>query len=145
MLGAMARVLGDAMSTDLLVVAPEDTLGEAARKMGARGVGAALVMHAGRLLGILTERDVLNAVASHVDAGEARVREWMTQDPATASPATPIGQAAEIMVTRGFRHLPILDGARTIGIVSLRDIVRMSARVYPEHEDEDYDAVLASE
>jgi CBS domain-containing protein len=134
MLAAMARVLGDAMSTDLLLAAPEETLGEVAEKMSARGVGAVLVMDSGRLLGILTERDLLNAVASRVDATEARVREWMTEGPITASREMPIGQAASIMVTRGVRHLPIVDGEHTIGIVSLPDVVRATARVYPEYE-----------
>ncbi|MDQ4027360.1 MAG: CBS domain-containing protein [Actinomycetota bacterium] len=132
----MARVLGDAMSTDLLLAAPEETLGEAAEKMRARGVGAALVMDAGRLVGILTERDLLNAVASRADASEARVREWMTETLITAPREMPIGRAASIMVTRGVRHLPIIDGGRTIGIVSLHDVVRTTARVYPEYEED---------
>ena len=136
MLAAVARILADAMSSDLLVAAPGETLGEAAEKMSARGVGAALVMDAGRLVGILTERDLLNAVAKRVDARDARVHEWMTERPITASREMPIGRAASIMVTRGIRHLPIVDGERTIGIVSLRDVLRTTARVYPEYEDE---------
>ncbi len=132
----MARVLGDAMSTDLLVVDPAATLGDAAEKMSARGVGAALVLDAGRLRGILTERDLLNAVADRVDAREARVHEWMSEDPVTAPETMTIGRATRIMLARGFRHLPIVNGDRTIGIVSLRDIVRTTARVYPEYEDD---------
>lgn len=133
----MARVLGEVMSRDLLTVAPEDSLGEAARRMTDRGVGAALVMDFGRLVGILTERDLMKAVASPVPASEARVREWMTERPVTASEATPIGRAAGVMIKRGFRHLPIVDDERTIGIVSLRDVVRETARMYPEYEDAD--------
>ena len=133
----MARLLADVMSSNLLVVAPEDTLGEAAEKMSARGLGAALVLDAGRLRGILTERDLLNAVASRVDANEARVHEWMTERPVTAPQTMPIGRAASIMVARGFRHLPIVEGERAIGIVSLPDIVRATARVYPEYEDDE--------
>jgi CBS domain-containing protein len=124
------------MSRDLLTVAPEDTLGEAAEKMADRGVGAALVMDFGRLIGILTERDLLAAVADRVQASEARVREWMTENPVTVPEATPIKRAASIMVTRGFRHLPIVDGERTIGIVSLRDVVRSVVRAYPEYEND---------
>jgi CBS domain-containing protein len=124
------------MSRDLLTVAPEDTLGEAAQRMAGRGVGAALVMDFGRLVGILTERDLLAAVAGRVHASEARVREWMTEKLVTVPEATPIERAASIMVTRGFRHLPIVDGERTIGIVSLRDVVRSVVRAYPEYEDE---------
>ena len=122
-----------------LTVAPEDTLGEAAEKMAGRGVGAALVMDFGRLVGILTERDLLAAVAGRVQTSEARVREWMTENPVTVPEATPIERAASVMVTRGFRHLPIVDGERTIGIVSLRDVVRSVVRVYPEYEDEEED------
>ncbi len=125
------------MSTDLLVVAPAETLGDAAEKMSARGVGAALVLEAGRLCGILTERDLLNAVADRADAREAHVRDWMTEDPVTAPETMAIRRAARIMVARGFRHLPVVDGNRTIGIVSLRDIVRTTARVYPEYEDDE--------
>ena len=71
------------MSRDLLTVAPEDTLGEAAEKMAGRNVGAALVMDVGRLIGILTERDLLAAVAARVQTSEAPVREWMTGSPLT--------------------------------------------------------------
>ena len=135
----MARALGDVMTRDLLTVAPEDTLGEAAGKMTDRGVGAALVMDFGRLVGILTERDLLRAVASHVHTSEVRVREWMTEEPITASEATPIRRGASLMLKRGFRHLPIVEGERTIGIVSLRDVVRETMRAYPEYEGADYE------
>ena len=124
------------MSRDLLTVAPEETLGEAAEKMAGRGVGAALVMDAGRLVGILTERDLLAAVAARVQTSAAPVREWMTEKPLTVPEAASIERAASIMVTRGFRHLPIVDGERTVGIVSLRDVVRSVVRVYPEYEDD---------
>ena len=132
----MPSSLGDVMSRDLLTVAPKKTLGEAAEKMAGRGVGAVLVMDAGRLVCILTERDLLAAVAARVQTSEAPVREWMTEKPLTVPETTPIERAASIMVTRGFRHLPIVEGERTIGIVSLRDLVRSVVRVYPEYEDE---------
>lgn len=137
MLGRMGSSLRDVMSRDLLTVAPEDTLGEAAEKMAGRNVGAALVMDLGRLVGILTERDLLAAVGGRVQTGEATVREWMTENPLTVPEGTPIRRAASIMVTRGFRHLPIVDGERTIGIVSLRDVVRSVVRTYPEYEDDE--------
>ena len=127
------------MSRDLLTIAPEDTLGEAAEKMAGRSVGAALVMDAGRLVGILTERDLLAAVAGKVQTNEAPVRDWMTEKPLTVPEATSIKRAASIMVTHGFRHLPIVDGERTIGIVSLRDVVRSAVRAYPEYENDPED------
>ena len=124
------------MSRDLLTVAPEDTPGEEAEKMAGRGVGAVLAMDFGRVVGILTERDLLAAVAGRVQTSEARVREWMTERPVTASEATPMRRAASIMVKNGFRHLPIVDGRRTGAIISLRDVVRSVVRAYPEYEDE---------
>src|ERR687896_215051 len=112
------------MTKDLLEVAPEDTLGQAAEAMVERGVGSAVVSDFGRLIGILTERDVLRAVAGRVHSSEARVREWMTQEPVTARGDTTHAEALETMMAHGFRHLPVVDGERTLGIVSIRDVTR---------------------
>jgi CBS domain-containing protein len=119
----MAR-LGDLMTDELLSVAPEDTIGEAAQRMAHQNVGSAVVLDHGRLIGILTERDLLRAMAGRVHPSEGRVREWMTADPVVASQATTAGEAARIMLEHGFRHLPVVDDERTLGIVSLRDVVR---------------------
>src|SRR5207302_10496355 len=73
--------IGDLMTRDVLAVAPEDTLGEAAQKMVERGVGSAVVMDFGRLIGIVTERDLMRATAGRTHSSEARVREWVTADP----------------------------------------------------------------
>jgi CBS domain-containing protein len=120
--------LGELMTKDLLEVAPEDTLGQAAEAMVERGVGSAVVSDFGRLIGILTERDVLRAVAGRVHSSEARVREWMTQEPITASVATELEEAARTMLDQGFRHLPVVDDERAIGIVSIRDVVDWTVR-----------------
>ena len=76
-----------------LVVAPEDTLGEVAEKMRARDVGSALVADYGRLIGILTSRDMLRALAGRVHSSEARVRQWMTAEPITVSATTTLEAA----------------------------------------------------
>jgi CBS domain-containing protein len=120
--------LGELMTKDLLEVAPEDTLGQAAEAMVERGVGSAVVSDFGRLIGILTERDVLRAVAGRVHSSEARVREWMTQEPITASVTTELEEAARTMLDQGFRHLPVVDDDRAIGIVSIRDVVDWTVR-----------------
>ena len=114
--------LVDLMTRDVLAVAPEDTLGEAAQKMVERGVGSAVVMDFGRLIGILTERDLLRAVAARTHSSEARVREWMTAEPMTASEDTTAEEAARTMLEHGFRHLPVVSGDRAVGIVSIRDV-----------------------
>jgi CBS domain-containing protein len=110
------------MTTDVLTVAPEDTLGEAAAKMTERGVGAVVVSDFGRMIGILSERDIMRAVADRIHSSEARVREWMTADPITATTDTSVEDAARTMFDNGFRHLPVVDGERAVGIVSLRDL-----------------------
>jgi CBS domain-containing protein len=120
--------LAELMTQDLVTVAPEDTIGEAAQKMADRGIGSAVVMDFGRLIGILTERDLLRAVAGRVHSSEARVREWMTPDPVTASPSTDAAEAAGIMLERGFRHIPVVEDERTIGIVSIRDVAEWTLR-----------------
>jgi CBS domain-containing protein len=126
MLAPMPR-LGDVMTRDVLAVAPEDTIGEAAQQMVERGVGSAVVLDYGRLIGIFTERDLLRAVADRVHSSEARVRDWMTPEPVTVTPDTSAEDAAEIMLDGGFRHLPVVEGEQAVGIISIRDAARWIA------------------
>jgi CBS domain-containing protein len=114
--------LGEVMTRDVVSVAPEDTIGEAAEKMTEHGVGAAVVSDFGRMIGIFTERDLMRAVAGRVHSSEARVREWMTPDPITMSEHASVEEAGETMIERGFRHIPVVEGDRAIGIVSIRDL-----------------------
>ena len=115
--------LRDIVRDDYPTVAPEDTLGEVAQKLVDANVGAAIVKDFGRMIGILTERDLLKAMAGRVHTSEARVREWMTADPITASPDTDVDAAAQTMIDNGFRHLPVIDGESVVGVVSLRRAV----------------------
>jgi CBS domain-containing protein len=116
--------LADVMRTEVIVVAPEDTLGEVAERMSAVNVGAVVVKDYGRLIGILTERDMLKAMAARVHTSEARVRQWMTEDPLTASADMEAVEAAQIMLEHNFRHLPIVDdGGAVVGLVSMRRVV----------------------
>ena len=132
--------VGDLMTREILAVAPEDTLGEAAQRMADQHVGSAVVLDHGRLIGIVTERDLLRAMAGRVHPSEARVRSWMTSDPIVASEATSPAEAARTMLEHGFRHLPVVEQGRTIGIVSLRDVMRWSFHVEPgsEHVGSDF-------
>ena len=116
--------IADVMRSDFIEVAPEDTLGEVAERMTAKNVGAVVVKDHGTLIGILTERDLLKAMAARVHSSEARVRQWMTADPVTASPETDVEDASRVMLEHGFRHLPVLDDeGHVIGVVSLRRVV----------------------
>jgi CBS domain-containing protein len=118
-------VIADHMSRELLRAAPEESIAEAAQHMVARGVGAVLVMDGERLEGILTERDILKAVAVGAIEG-ARVRDWMTKSPETIETTDDTGHAAALMIHGGFRHLPVLDGGKVAGIVSIRDLMRVA-------------------
>ena len=111
------------MTEDVLAVAPEDTMGEVAAKMVDRGVGAVVVRDFGRIIGVLTERDIMRAVAARTHSSDARVREWMTADPITATADTDVEEAGRTMLENGFRHLPVVDGEQAVGIVSIRDVV----------------------
>jgi CBS domain-containing protein len=111
------------MTRDLLRVEAGTALAEAARAMDARRVGAALVFEDDRLVGIVTERDVLGAVAR--DGLGATVADWMTHHPETIEASDSTGHAAAIMIHGGFRHLPVADGDRIVGIISIRDLMRV--------------------
>jgi CBS domain-containing protein len=115
--------LAEIVKPNFLTVAPEDTLGEVAERMTSANVGAVIVKDYGRLIGILTERDMLHAMAARVHTSDARVRQWMTQDPITVPPDMGLEEAAKLMLDNGFRHLPVVDGANVLGVVSLRRVL----------------------
>jgi CBS domain-containing protein len=112
------------MSRNLLTVEPTTPLQEAAERMSDRGVGAVLVLTNDHVSGILTERDVLRAVATGPVEG-THVAAWMTRDPETVDVDEPTRQAAAVMIHGGFRHLPVLDGGVPVGIVSIRDLMKV--------------------
>ena len=117
--------VADLMVKNVLTVDPSDTIGEAAEKMNAANVGAVVVVEDfARIVGIVTERDLMRAVAARARAAEARVRQWMTADPLTVAPETSVEEAAKIMFEHNFRHLPVVKDGRPLGIVSLRLLSR---------------------
>ena len=111
------------MSTRLLTIEPSQALQEAAHQMADRRVGAILVTEGDRLVGILTERDVLRAVGKGTIEGS--VADWMTRDPMTVGPEATNGEAAMLMIHGGFRHVPICDHEKLVGIVSIRDLMTL--------------------
>ena len=117
----MATV-AEVMNKSVLTVDPTSSIGEAAEKMIEAGVGAVVVMEdMVRIVGIVTERDLMRAVAQRARAAEARVRQWMTESVVTIEPDTEIHDAAKMMFKRNFRHLPVVNGeGRLMGIASLR-------------------------
>ena len=124
--------VGDIMSGSLLSIQPDTTVAEAATMMGERRVGSALVMEGERLAGIFTERDIVRALGEHFDAAGHPVSEWMTTGPTTIPPTTPVPEALQTMLDRGFRHLPVTENDRVVGIVSLRDLSRSGTSAQPD-------------
>jgi CBS domain-containing protein len=119
--------VGSVMSRTLCSVDPEVSLAEATTVMGERHIGSALVLEGERLVGILTERDVVRAMSTAHDAPLRPVVEWMTKHPTTTNPAMPVKEALRVMVEGGFRHLPVLEDERVVGMLSMRDIARALA------------------
>jgi CBS domain-containing protein len=122
------RALGDLMDHRVVATEPGAPVAAAAAAMVQQRIGSALVMEGRFLSGILTERDVLRAAASGEDLTRSPVSEWMTKDPERASPDTLAEDAAQLMLLRGFRHLPVTEGHVVLGVVSLRDLAAAQIR-----------------
>lgn len=112
----------------------DDMLTEAARKMWKQQTGSLLVMDGEDLVGILTERDILKAVATGARLDEMRISEVMTKDVVTVGPQTTIREAAKVMADRWFRHLPVVDAGTVIGVISQRDLAGVLAGALNEPE-----------
>ena len=119
--------LAEVMTTEVVTLEPDASVSDAAQAMVSGGFGSVVVVQGRMILGILTERDVLRAAASEEDLRAARLEQWMTPDPDTAKPSLDTEDAAATMLSRGFRHLPVVDGGDLLGMVSLRDV--LSARI----------------
>jgi CBS domain-containing protein len=117
------KTLADVMSTELLTVSPDATVAEVAQLMSLRHVGSALVLgDAGALEGIFTERDIVRALAADFGAAGNAVATTMTRSPETLAPDASTAEALDLMLERGFRHIPVVEGDRVLGVVSLRDL-----------------------
>ena len=115
----------EGMSTVVLTIGPGHTLRQASAQMADRGVGAAVVLDPdGMGPGIITERDVLISIAKGQDPDQERVADHLTSELVFAAPDWSLEQAAVAMVRGGFRHLVVMDGGETAGILSVRDVVR---------------------
>ena len=123
-----ALTLRDLMTTRVVAVSPDESVADAAAAMIGQKVGSALIIQGRFLSGILTERDVLRAVASGRDLTNSPVSAWMTKDPEPASPDTTVEDAIQLMLLHGFRHLPVVDRREVRGVVSLRDLAAAGIR-----------------
>jgi CBS domain-containing protein len=112
----------------------DETLAEAARRMWEQQTGSLLVGREDELIGIITERDILRAVAEGRDVAGTRVSEVMSKDLVSVDPGTLLRDAARIMADRWIRHLPVMDGDKLVGVVSQRDLAGVLAGALNEPE-----------
>jgi sulfide:quinone oxidoreductase len=112
------------MRREPLTVRSDATLDTVAAAMREHDGGCVLVVDDGRLVGILTARDVLRAVAGGVSTADARAQAWMTAAPITVGPQAPLDVAADTMTERGIHHLPVVEDEQVVGLVGLRDVTR---------------------
>ena len=129
----------DVMTEATVTDSATDTLRSAAERMWREQTGSLLVMDGGRLAGIITERDLLRAVALGADLATATVDEAMTTEVFTVSPDMPLRDAAREMAVRWIRHLPVVDAGQVLGVISMRDVTGIFGALVPgnvsvEHE-----------
>lgn len=127
--------VSDIMTAAAVTDSPEDTVTEASAKMRNEQTGSLLVMEGERLIGIVTERDVLRTVGAGRDPKQVSLREVMTTSVVTIGPETGLKDAAEIMFQKWFRHLPVVtEQGKVVGIISLRDLLALVAEGMEEPE-----------
>jgi CBS domain-containing protein len=123
--------------TDVASVSPHDTVEQVARDLSGRRIGAVVVMDTARqLLGIVSERDIVRTIATHGAAAlQMTAAQLMTRALKTATPSTSVAEATALMTTGRFRHLPVLEHERLVGIVSIGDVVK--ARMTQQEQEVD--------
>jgi citrate synthase len=124
------RAVADIMSRPVVVVTPNDKMTEAASTMRERRVGSVVVVDGTRPVGILTERDLVRFTASGADAATAVVSEWMTASPDSVAPDVDVIAAFTSLSEHGYRHIPVVEDDELVGIVSMRDLMRI-AQIQP--------------
>lgn len=116
-------ILRDLVGGSARVCGPQTSLREAAKAMTDRGHGSIGVVEGMKLLGLITERDLVRAVSSGVDLDETPVSSFMSQDPDTFTPDLDVWEASQWLAESGYRHLPVVANGELLGIVSIRDLL----------------------
>lgn len=111
------------LSGEVITIAADQTVRKGTVAMNDAGVGSLAVLEDGDLTGIFTERDVLHAVAAEADLDEDPISRWMTDYPDSFSPDMDVREAADWMLATGYRHLPVLENGRIIGMASIKDVL----------------------
>jgi CBS domain-containing protein len=110
---------------DVVTVAPSASLAEIAATLAEKKIGAVVVEEGGAIKGIISERDIVRALAKHGGEGLSRAaRDWMTAKVVTCKPDETINDVMQKMTTGRFRHLPVVENGRLAGIISIGDVVK---------------------
>lgn len=121
--------VGDLASTKLIEVGPQQSVREASIAMWERKIGSVLIQEDGRLAGILTERDILKAMATGIDVDKTAVADLMTRDVITVGPDWEVYEAAAEMSARRIRHLVMVEDQKIVGVLSIRDLLLAGRRI----------------
>src|SRR4051812_8091628 len=121
---AMEKIFDLVKNREVYFVDPSRSVLDTVRYMVARNIGAVAVVQEGQLIGIFSERDLMKrVVAPGHDPLQIRIRDVMTADPVVVSPTDQIKDCIRLMRTNSFRHLPVCDGKKLQGLISLRDLI----------------------
>lgn len=118
------------MSSPVVNALPDESVADAAARMHDRSVGSVVVVDGNRPIGILTERDIVRMAAAGPSSAGLKVAELMTADPHCVDPGVSVQEAFATLTERGYRHIPVVEGDELVGIVSLRDLMRV-AQIQP--------------
>jgi citrate synthase len=124
---AAERTVNDIMSAPVVTAQPAEAVATVAQRMHDHRVGSVVVVDsAERAIGILTERDMLHLASAGADSSTAKVSEWMTANPDVVAPDLDARDAFGALADHGYRHIPVVAGGRLVGIVSMRDLMRVA-------------------
>ncbi|MCU1379048.1 MAG: Citrate (Si)-synthase [Acidimicrobiales bacterium] len=130
MSAAPRRTVGELMSSPPVTASSSETVAEAAARMADHKVGSVVVVDGDRTTGILTERDLIRFAATGAEAHGTKVSEWMTEHPDVVAPGLDVADALASLSSHGYRHIPVVDAGALVGVVSMRDLMRV-AQVQP--------------
>ena len=125
-----ARTVADLMSAPVVTATPDESVAAVAERMRERRVGSVVVVESDKPVGILTERDLVRIAASGDETTGTSVQEWMTPNPDSVAPDLGVSEAFASLAEHGYRHIPVVDGTQLVGMVSMRDLLRI-AQIQP--------------
>ena len=126
----VVRTVADVMSAPVVTALPSESISDVSARMRDNGVGSVVVVDGARPIGILTERDLVRFGAEVASGAATKVSEWMTADPDCAGPSEGVQHAFAALADHGYRHIPVVEDDNLVGIVSMRDLMRV-AQIQP--------------